>query len=207
MKMERKSLGPLGTNCYLLYNNTDAIIIDPGGDADVIIDFFKNKSYTPRAILLTHAHFDHIGAVDVIRHTYNIDVYLHGNESDWLKDPQRNGSILFTPNPISIKAAEHELIEEEMQIESFTFEVLHTPGHSPGSVCFVFKDAGTIIGGDVLFNHGVGRTDLPGGNMELLLESIRNKLYTLEDHMVVYPGHGPETTIGEEKQSNPFIKG
>lgn len=207
MKIEKKSLGPIGTNCYLIYNNKDAIIIDPGGDADKIIDFFKDKSYTPKAILLTHAHFDHIGAVDLIRKKYNIEVYLHGKESDWLEDPQKNGSILLTSTSISINAAERKLREGEMQIESFTFDVLHTPGHSPGSVCFVFKEDDIVIGGDVLFNQGIGRTDLPGGNMEQLLASIRNKLYTLEDNTIVYPGHGPETTIGMEKQVNPFIKG
>ncbi|WP_404453007.1 MBL fold metallo-hydrolase [Virgibacillus necropolis] len=206
MEIKSMSLGPLGTNCYLIYNGSDAIIIDPGGDADVIIDYLNNKSYTPIAILLTHAHFDHIGAVDHLRRTYNIDVYLHGNEKDWLEDPKLNGSILFTPEPISINSAEHELTEGRMQIKSFAFEVLHTPGHSPGSVCFVFKESGIIIGGDVLFNQGVGRTDLPGGNMEQLMESIRTKLYTLDNHMTVYPGHGPETTIGNEKQVNPFIK-
>lgn len=201
------SLGPLGTNCYLIYNDKDAIVIDPGGDAETIVDFFKDKPCVPKAILLTHAHFDHIGAVDQIRHTYNIEVYLHGNESDWLADPQKNGSSLFIPNPISMKQAEHELREGQMQIESFVFDVLLTPGHSPGSVCFVFKESGIIFGGDVLFRRGIGRTDLPGGNMNQLMESIRNQLYTLEDHMVVYPGHGPETSIGEEKEVNPFIKG
>lgn len=201
------SLGPLGTNCYLIHNDIDAIIIDPGGDADVIIDFFKGKSFKPKAILLTHAHFDHIGAVDYLRSRYTIDVYLHENEKNWLADPQLNGSSLFTSEPISIKGPEHGLSEEHMHIESFAFDVLHTPGHSPGSVCFVFREAGIIIGGDVLFSQGVGRTDLPGGSMDQLMESIRDKLYTLEDHMIVYPGHGPKTTIGKEKKVNPFIKG
>lgn len=200
------ALGPLGTNCYLVFNDIDAIVIDPGGDADVIIDFFKDKPCIPRAILLTHAHFDHIGAVDQIRNTYNIEVYLHKSESDWLGDPEKNGSSLFTANPISIKQAENELRVGQMEIESFAFEVLHTPGHSPGSVSFVFRESGIIFGGDVLFNQGIGRTDLPGGNMDQLMESIRSKLYTLDDHMIVYPGHGPETTIGEEKRVNPFIK-
>ncbi|ASN05240.1 MBL fold metallo-hydrolase [Virgibacillus necropolis] len=207
MNLKNMSLGPLGTNCYLMYNDRDALIIDPGGDADLIIDFFKDKSFIPKAILLTHAHFDHIGAVDQVRNTYNIDVYLHKNEKDWLEDSKLNGSILFTPEPISIKKAEYDLEEGGMQIESFSFDVLHTPGHSPGSVCFFFKESGILIGGDALFNRGVGRTDLPGGNMEQLKESIRTKLYTLDNSVVVYPGHGPETTIGQEKLHNPFITG
>lgn len=207
MEIKRMSLGPLGTNCYLIYNEEDAIVIDPGGDAEVIIDFFNDITCVPRAILLTHAHFDHIGAVDQIRDTYDIEVYLHGSEADWLADPQKNGSSLFTPKPISIRQAENKLRVGKMDIHSLSFDVLHTPGHSPGSVSFVFQESGIIFGGDVLFNRGVGRTDLPGGNMKQLMGSIRDKLYTLDEDMIVYPGHGPETTIGEEKKVNPFIKG
>lgn len=206
MNIERMSLGPMGTNCYLIYNDADALIIDPGGDANKIVDFFKDNSCTPKAIFLTHAHFDHIGAVESLRSIYNIEVYLHKNERDWLEDPKLNGSLLFTPEPISTNSAEHELEEGGMQLESFAFDVLHTPGHSPGSVCFIFKEAGFIIGGDVLFNQGVGRTDLPGGDMKQLMKSIQQKLYIQDDHMVVYPGHGPETTIGNEKKLNPFIQ-
>ncbi|MFZ3577846.1 MBL fold metallo-hydrolase [Virgibacillus sp. DJP39] len=206
MNMERKSLGPLGTNCYLLYNELDALIIDPGGDASEILNFFADKACSPKAILLTHAHFDHIGAVDEVRATYKIPVYLHGKEQEWLEDPKLNGSTLFTANPISTRKAEHELKEGDLKIGSFEFNVLHTPGHSPGSVCFVFKEAGVVIGGDLLFNMGVGRTDLPGGNMDQLMNSIRVKLFQLKDDTTVYPGHGVETTIGEEKRVNPFLK-
>lgn len=207
MEIKSMSLGPLGTNCYIIYNEADAIIIDPGGNEEVVVTFLKDKSCTPKAILLTHAHFDHIGAVDYLREKYNIDVYLHQNEKEWLSDPSLNGSILFTQNPISINPPEKELSEGPMQIESFSFNVLFTPGHSPGSVCFVFEDPGFVIGGDVLFKQGVGRTDLPGGSMEVLKESISKKLYILNDAMVVYPGHGPATTIGDEKRINPFIRG
>ncbi|WP_430785280.1 MBL fold metallo-hydrolase [Virgibacillus flavescens] len=207
MKIESMSLGPLGTNCYIIYNGEDALIIDPGGDEEVVVEFLKDKSCTPKAILLTHAHFDHIGAVDYLRKEYNIEVYLHQNEKEWLSEPNLNGSISFTQNPISIEPPEKELSEGYLQIESFSFEVLFTPGHSPGSVCFVFEDLGFVIGGDVLFKHGVGRTDLPGGSMEVLMESISEKLYKLNDSMIVYPGHGPSTTISNEKRVNPFVKG
>src|SRR5699024_945317 len=152
----------------------------------------------------THAHFDHIGAVEDLRKYSGAPVYIHELEADWLTDPELNRSA-FMPEKIAGEPADYYLRPGTMNIGSFEFEIIHTPGHSPGSVSFIFKDELFVIGGDVLFNQGIGRTDLPGGSFEQLEASIRNHLYRLNDQYTVYPGHGPETTIGNEKRNNPFV--
>lgn len=199
------SLGDLGTNCYILYDSKNALIIDPGGEAEKIIDWLTKTNIEPQAILLTHAHFDHIGGVDMLRSHYNIDVYLHSEEADWLGDPNLNRSTGFMRKEVRTSPPEHLLEEGPMRLSSFEFDVIHTPGHSPGSVSFVFRDQGFVISGDVLFQRGIGRTDLPGGDLKQLVHSIRNRLYLLDDTFIAYPGHGPATKIGVEKQLNPFV--
>lgn|SRR5699024_3799223 len=206
MKVKTFSLGPLGTNCYILSKDHACLIVDPGGDSNIIKDYITTNALTPSAILLTHAHFDHIGAVDDIRKEYNLDVYLHASEKEWLEDASLNRSDIFmgVANGYTTEAPDVLLVEGELQIDTFSMKVVHTPGHSPGSVTFIFEDEKCIVSGDVLFQRGIGRTDLPEGSMEQLAESIVSKLYTLDDHYDVYPGHGPATNIGDEKRMNPF---
>lgn len=205
MNIKSMSLGDLGTNCYIVYNESNALIFDPGGNPEKVIHFLESKHVKPQAILLTHAHFDHIGGVEALRKHFNIDVYLHENEADWLEEPSLNRSTAFTRSEVRTAAPEQLLKTGKMKLSTFEFEVIHTPGHSPGSVSFIFADAGFIISGDVLFQQGIGRTDLPGGSMEQLERSIRQSLYLLDDTYIVYPGHGSSTTIGEEKINNPFV--
>lgn len=205
MDVKSFSLGPIGTNCYIVYKDGQCLIFDPGWDADVVSSFIEENKLNPQALLLTHAHFDHIGAVDDLRKKYNLDVYLHEAEKDWLENAELNRSqFALGGDGITTAAPDHLLEEGPIQIGNFSFEVVHTPGHSPGSVTFIFKDASFIISGDVLFYHGIGRTDLPGGDIQQLANSIANHLYALPDSFTVYPGHGTKTTIGEEKRSNPF---
>ncbi|MFD2133545.1 MBL fold metallo-hydrolase [Pseudogracilibacillus auburnensis] len=208
MEIQTLSLGPLGTNCYIVSKNNECLIFDPGGDANLIVQYVTKNKLTPKAILLTHAHFDHIGAVDLLRKKYAISVYLHENEKDWLDDPSLNRSSLFFGRDGGIKTEkpEHILTEGTIQIGAFSIEVIHTPGHSPGSVTFIFKEEKLIVSGDVLFQQGIGRTDLPEGSINELANSIVTKLYTLPNECIVYPGHGPNTTIGSEKASNPFTR-
>lgn len=205
MNIKRFSLGPLGTNCYILYKGTEALIVDPGGEADKVISFLQEENLTPLSILLTHAHFDHIGAVEDLRTYYEIDVYLHENEKDWLANPELNRSLFFTGEAFRGKDPDHYLKPGVFQIGTFHFNIIHTPGHSPGSVSFIFEDEQLIISGDVLFQHGIGRTDLPGGSFSQLEDSLRQELYKLPDDYTVFPGHGEETSIGVEKRTNPFV--
>ncbi|SDK54994.1 MBL fold metallo-hydrolase [Sediminibacillus albus] len=206
MKIEKMSLGPLGTNCYIVIKEEEALIVDPGGDAQVLIDWLEKKKLKPLAILLTHAHFDHIGAVDEVRNTFQIPVYVHKEESDWLSNPNLNGSALFRMDLITARPADEFFTSGQMEISNFSLEVIETPGHSPGGVSFVFPEDKGVISGDSLFQKGIGRTDLPGGDFDLLMNTIKYKLFTLPDNYTVYPGHGPVTQIGEEKADNDFIK-
>jgi glyoxylase-like metal-dependent hydrolase (beta-lactamase superfamily II) len=205
MEIQVLPVGMIGTNCYILSRGKKALVIDPGGDADQIKAFLDGQGYTPLAILLTHAHYDHIGALEEIREAYGIEVYLHKEEQNWLQDPALNGSHKLMTGGIVAKEAENILNEGEYTIGDFQFEVIHTPGHSPGSMSFYFKAENQLFSGDVLFNQGIGRTDLPGGDYRVLEDTITKKLYQLEDHVMVHPGHGPSTEIGFEKMNNPFF--
>ncbi|WP_010096983.1 MBL fold metallo-hydrolase [Ornithinibacillus scapharcae] len=206
MILKSFSLGPLGTNCYIVYHDKEALIIDPGAEGEKLVDWLTKQELEPLAILLTHAHFDHIGAVDHLRNHYAIPVYMHEAEQDWLESPTLNGSELFIGNGISTTRPDYLLEHGHSSIGTFDFEVMYTPGHSPGSISFLFRDDNLIISGDVLFNQGIGRTDLTGGDYHVLQDSIRNKLYKLPNELIVYPGHGPQTTIGVEKLHNPFVR-
>ncbi|MBU8908989.1 MBL fold metallo-hydrolase [Desertibacillus haloalkaliphilus] len=210
MNWEQIPLGPLQTNAYVLSNNEgEAIIFDPGGEGEKLITYLKEKKLRPLAILLTHAHFDHIGAVDDVRNEYVIDVYLHENEKDWLRDGSKNGSALFLGNQeISIGEPDQLITEEgKLTIGSFTFSTYETPGHSPGSVSFYHAESNTVFSGDALFSGSIGRTDLPGGDHQLLLTSIHRKLLELPEETTVACGHGPTTTIAQEMDANPFLSG
>lgn len=208
MKWQRIPLGPLQTNSYLLYDeNMNCIIFDPGSEGARLNKMIADKQLKPLAILLTHAHFDHIGAVDDVRSKWNIPVYVHQNEKAWLEDASLNGSAHFLQGElISVKAADYLLNgEQRLTIGPFTFEVFETPGHSPGSVSYYVSSIGVVFSGDALFYESIGRTDLRGGNHEQLLMSIRTKLFTLPQDTIVLSGHGPETLIEHEMTYNPFL--
>ncbi|MBE1553755.1 MBL fold metallo-hydrolase [Sporosarcina limicola] len=210
LKIRTYPLGPIQTNCYFIQDESgNCLIIDPGEEGTRLIRKIKKLELTPVAILLTHAHFDHIGAVDALRDRFDIPVYLHSEEREWLSDAVLNGSARYPGLPyVQGRKADHLITEEGMmEIGPFKFEARFTPGHSPGSVSFIFELERCAFVGDTLFQQSIGRTDLPGGNTRELLTSIHDKLLTLDDGVIIYPGHGPSTTPAIEKDSNPFLNG
>lgn len=206
LKIDAFSLGPLQTNAYLLSipGENKGVVIDPGMNPQPLLKRVQDMEI--EAILLTHAHFDHIGGVDQLRKLKGCPVYLHDAEAEWLTNPNRNGSSRWPDlgGPIVTEPAEYALDEgQKLQLLGLTFQMLHTPGHSPGSISILHGKH--LFGGDVLFKMSVGRTDLPGGNNNDLLDSIHGKLFKLPDETIVYPGHGPRTTIGFEREHNPYV--
>ncbi|CAM3953486.1 MBL fold metallo-hydrolase [Lederbergia lenta] len=208
MNWKQIPLGAYQTNCYILYNaDKQCIIFDPGSEGDALNTFISQEEYKPLAIVLTHAHFDHIGAVDIVRDKWNIPVYIHELEKDWLANPSLNGSGRFPVGDL-IKARDADKLlsnEKDLQIGPFSFKLLHTPGHSPGSLSFYVNDMNIVFAGDTLFSGSIGRTDLTEGSHEQLILSIKNKLLTLPEATAVLPGHGPATTVERERSSNPFL--
>lgn len=196
--------GPLQENCYILFDSTDALIIDPGSEAEKIIDIVHKLNIIPQAILLTHTHHDHIGAVDQVRDAFSIPVYVHELEQPWLNDPEMNLSAQFMDKPITARPAEFEFtLYQKYQFGKLNFKVVPTPGHSFGSVSFIFDDF--VIAGDALFKGSVGRPDLPTGNLDQLLKAITTELFSLPPETIVYPGHGDATTIEHEQKNNPYF--
>ncbi|MGQ4067255.1 MBL fold metallo-hydrolase [Enterococcus mundtii] len=198
--------GTIEENCYLVYNDEALLIIDPGADAEMIQEQIKKTQQQPVAILLTHTHYDHIGAVEALRNTYDIPVYVSPLEQEWLGDPILNLSGLGRHDDmdnIIVSPAEYEFEMKQYRLGNMSFEVVPTPGHSAGSVSFIFDDI--LISGDALFKGSIGRTDLYTGNLEQLLYSITTQLFVLPNEFVVYPGHGEPTTIEHEKKTNPFF--
>ncbi|WP_391116057.1 MBL fold metallo-hydrolase [Psychrobacillus sp. L3] len=203
-------LGFIQTNCYVVSNmSKQCLIFDPGGDGEKLIRELQRLNLKPIAILLTHAHFDHIGAIDEVREVFKIPVYIHTAEKKWLIDPGKNGSGKYAEIPSIICREADNVLTNETQLElgDFSFELLHTPGHSPGSITYYFKKDNFAIVGDTLFQNSVGRTDLPGGNNAELMKSIHSKLLTLPATTILYPGHGASTTPEEEMETNPFLNG
>lgn len=209
MKWERIPLGPLQTNAYILHAaDRTCVIFDPGSEGETLVRYIEEKGYTPLAILLTHAHFDHIGAINDVLAKWELPVYIHAKEADWLADPLLNGSAYFIGKQVKVTCAPKCLqTDKPLSIGSFTFELLETPGHSPGSVSYYCEAIGAVFSGDVLFAGSIGRTDLPGGDYEQLMQSIHDRLLALPEETVVLPGHGRETTLATEMDTNPFLNG
>ncbi len=206
LTVQRMTVGPVESNCYIIYNDKEALIIDPGAAAKRIEKMITDLDLHPVAILLTHTHYDHIGAVDKIRKLYDIPVYVAAEEKDWLADASKNLSEL-TPNAFTIEDADYLFNQGGThEIGDFTFRVLSTPGHSPGGVSFVFDEDEFVISGDALFAGSVGRTDLPGSEPAKLLVGIREKLFTLPGNYIVHPGHRGQSTIQKEIDTNPFFR-
>ncbi|MBF1212349.1 MBL fold metallo-hydrolase [Gemella morbillorum] len=189
-------------NCYIVYKDGRGLIIDPGEGFEKIQKAVEELGVKIEAILLTHAHFDHIMSLDECRKYYNVPVYISPYERDWLSNPDFNGSTMFRLRRAPMtEAAEFEFEEnKKYELAGMSFTVLPTPGHSPGGVSFDFGKF--IIVGDALFRSGFGRYDLYGSDFNALKNSLHNVLFKLDEEKIVYPGHGDDTTIGRERHFN-----
>ncbi len=206
LEVRQLTVGMIGTNCYLAANRVtkEAVIIDPGDEAGRIKRLIMENNYAPQAILLTHGHFDHVMAADSLSAEYGVGIYIHELEKETLEDPELNVSGMMG-NPMTFHATDFVRNGELLNLAGYTFQVLLTPGHTKGGVCYYLASEHVLFSGDTLFAGSVGRTDFPGGSMGILVGSIRDKLLTLPDETTVYPGHMEVTTIGAERTGNMFL--
>lgn len=206
MKVLVMEVGSIGTNCYLVINeeNKSGVVIDPGGDGDMILDKIRQKGLNIEAIFLTHGHSDHIMAVDEIRTATGAKVYISQEDAEMLMKASSNLS-LYMGTSREFKAADKFFEDgETLNVAGLKFKVIATPGHTKGGVCLICEDI--VFCGDTVFSESIGRTDLPGGSYSQILQSIKNKILVLPDEMKLLPGHGPATTIGWERRRNPFLQ-
>jgi glyoxylase-like metal-dependent hydrolase (beta-lactamase superfamily II) len=199
-------VGPLQMNCYIVADDqtSECIFIDPGDDVSEIIHTVQKNNLTPKMIFNTHCHIDHIRRVSDVQNHFDVPFYIHKEELPLLQSARQQGKLfgMTVSAPPNVTAYVYD--GDKSKIGDIEFSILHTPGHSPGSISIFFD--GHLFTGDVLFKDSIGRTDLYGGSMEILLQSIREKLFVLDDKTIVYPGHGPSSSIGYEKQNNPFLE-
>ncbi len=205
-KVEGYQVGQIMTNCYLVSNEEtkELVIIDPGDQADLLARKIDESGAKPMAILLTHGHFDHVLAVNELAEQYQIPVYAHENEKKQL----HSTAVEFFPHlgrSGEIRVDHFISGEPLLKLAGFEIKVLMTPGHTQGGVCYYFEKEGLLFSGDTLFFGSIGRTDFPGGSYKDLIQSVETKLFPLPEDVVVYPGHNNATSIGFEKQNNPFF--
>lgn len=210
MILERLVVGMLQTNCYLLADpqTRQAAVIDPGGDVERIISRLQHHGLDVVSILNTHGHFDHVLDAWTLRAKVGGMVALHRDDQVILEDRAVGLMAMFSSLKKSAKGTVDRWLQEgdQIQVGGLLLEVLETPGHTPGHVSFYLPAANLIFVGDTLFAGSIGRTDFPGGSYDQLIRSVQTKIFPLDEGTRVYPGHGPETTVGEEKRMNPFFQ-
>ncbi len=208
MFLKRLVVGELETNCYLIgcKKTKKAVVIDPGGEeeVDLVLNFLQENNFDLKCIINTHGHIDHIAGNNLLKAKTEALLLIHRLDADMLVDANKNFSSFMGKEIYSLPA--DKLLEEgdEISLGTLNLIVIHTPGHTPGGISLVLDNI--VFTGDTLFAGGIGRTDLPGGSYQDLIKSIKEKLLILGDDKIIYPGHGPDSTIGEERKTNPYLK-
>ena len=207
MEIKRLIVGMVQTNCYIAVHpeTKEAVIVDPGDEAARIEDALAQTGAKAKAILLTHGHFDHVTAMEELRRDLGVPVYACEQEQAVLADPDKNLSVQFQGGGLHLKADMLLKDGETFEAAGYTFQMLHTPGHTKGSCCYYIKDEDVLFSGDTLFCGSVGRTDFPGGSSTEIVRSLHKLVDTLPEDTEVFPGHDTSTTIGYEKRYNPFV--
>lgn len=195
--IKKFTVGWLETNCYILTLKNITTVIDPGAEANTIISYLEANNLIPDQILLTHAHIDHISAVKEIADKYDTSVYLNENDEELYNSPANSIEPIFP--------ALSKRIKTTSKFNADGIEAIHTPGHTRGGTCFYAMEAKLIISGDTIFNESIGRTDLPGGNHNQIIKSINDKILILPPETIIYPGHGPDTSVDHESKYNPYF--
>lgn len=198
------TVGPFQENCYVVARDGDLLIVDPGDEADRLMEAIDATGLRPRYLLLTHGHLDHVGAVSALQARYDCPVLAPADELPLIEQLPLQCQLFGLP-PMTPPRVDRTIADgESLAFGQGTIEAIATPGHSPGGTCFRVGDH--VFVGDTIFQGGVGRTDLWGGSWPTLERSIRERIFTLPEHLALYPGHGPATTVGDEKRSNPFFQ-
>ena len=209
MAMIHKGLtvGLLEVNCYIIGDEEtlEAVVIDPGGDEEEILEVLKNHKLNLKYIIDTHGHFDHVDANQPLKEATGAQIAIHEFDAQMLSQPSSE-ALFFTGNRLRLSAADILLKEDDvLSFGKYRLKVLHTPGHTPGGISLVMEGHTYVYVGDLLFAGSIGRTDFPGGDFDALIHAVRTKIFPLGDNYTVFPGHGPVTTVGQERKYNPFF--
>lgn len=206
MKVEKFVTGIISTNCYLVINEDtkQAVVIDPAACPSYLMSHIKSEGLKIEAILLTHGHFDHIMGIDGFLSEFDVPVYVHEDDADAMEDPVLNQSSTYTSG-YTFGKARYLRDHQTLGLAGYTFQVIHTPGHTKGGCCYYVASEDVLFSGDTLFQNSVGRTDFVNSSTSDLVHSVREKLFLLPDDTMVYPGHMGETKIGHEKKYNPYV--
>jgi len=202
-------VGPLQCNCSIIGDETsgEAIVVDPGDDIEQIVALIKKHNLQVKQIVITHAHIDHVGGAMKLRAATSAPILLNQNDYALLKMLDMQAAWIGMRNPGTVEIDQSLEQADTVKAGALSAQVLHTPGHTEGSICLYFPAESKLIAGDTLFAGSIGRTDLPGGSYEKIIYSLHDRVLALPDETIVIPGHGPLTTIGEERESNPFLQG